>query len=85
MTKEKFSTSVLILPLVVILAHIFNSLIAAFVMHAMFALSGEVLPLVEKNTSGQLDYSARSITNSLSTVIVLWVGCKRGYKTLKKE
>ena len=29
---------------------------------------------MEKNTSGQLDYSAWSITNSLSTVIVLWVG-----------
>jgi len=62
-----------------------ESLVPAFVMHAMFALSGEVLPLVEKNTRGQLDYSAWSITNILLTVIVIFVICKWGYKTLKKE
>lgn len=62
-----------------------GSLVPAFVMHTMIALTGEVLPLVEKNTSGQPDYTAWSITNVLLTVIVIFVIYKWGYKTLKKE
>ena len=62
-----------------------GSLVPAFVMHTMIALTGEVLPLVEKNTSGQPDYTAWSITNVLLSVIVIFVIYKWGYKTLKKE
>jgi membrane protease YdiL (CAAX protease family) len=62
-----------------------GSLVPAFVMHAMFALSGEVLPLVRENTNGQLDYTAWGITNILLTMIVIFVIYKWGYKTLKKD
>ena len=47
-----------------------NSLVPAFVIHAFVNLSGEVLPLVEKNTEKQGDYRAWVILNMLLLLTV---------------
>ena len=62
-----------------------GSLVPAFVTHALFALTGEVLPLIEKNPVGPSDHTAWIITNILLFITVALVIAVWGRKRLAKE
>lgn len=62
-----------------------GSLVPAFIIHAMMNLSGEVLPLVEKNKNTQSDSIPWIITNILLLVIVIAVILFWGYKKLVRN
>lgn len=59
-----------------------GSLAPAFIMHALFNLSGEVFPLVEKTGNSQGDYIPWIICNILLFLIVLVVIIHWGYKKM---
>ena len=61
-----------------------GSLIPAFVIHALINLSGEVLPLIEKNKEIQGDYTAWVISNILLFLFVIVVIFFWGYKKLAR-
>jgi len=62
-----------------------SSLFAAFVIHAYINLCGEVLPLIEKNTERQGDYTVWLITNILLFSIVVLILSIWGYKKLVRQ
>jgi membrane protease YdiL (CAAX protease family) len=62
-----------------------GSLVPAFVMHALIALTGEVLPLIEKNPNGQGDYIAWIIANFLLFVVVVIVVVFLGHRKFIRE
>ena len=62
-----------------------GSLVPAFVMHALFALVGEVLPLIEKLPDGTNDYTAWMITNGLLLIVVVAVVSIWGSRKLAKS
>jgi membrane protease YdiL (CAAX protease family) len=62
-----------------------NSLLPAFIIHTQINLSGEVLPLIEKNTEVQGDYTPWIIVNFILFIIVLFVCAFWGYKRLIRE
>jgi len=55
-----------------------GSLFPAFLIHAQINLSGEVLPLIEKNKDSQGDYTAWIILNILLIIVVLYIIKFRG-------
>ncbi len=59
-----------------------GSLIPAFIVHALINLSGEVLPLIEKNNGTQGNYTVWIITNILLFLSVISIVSFWGYKTL---
>jgi len=61
------------------------SLIPAFVIHAFINLSGEVLPLIEKNTGIQGDYTVWIILNILLLISVIVVVFFYGFKKLVRQ
>jgi len=62
-----------------------GSLVPAFITHALFALTGEVLPLIETSSAGQVDYTAWIITNVLLLVVVIVIVSVWGYEKLIKQ
>ena len=59
-----------------------GSLIPAFVFHTYVNLSGEVLPLIERNREAQGDYTAWIIANALFAIVVVCVVYRWGARTL---
>lgn len=59
-----------------------GSLIPAFVIHTYINMSGEVLPLIERNREAQGDYSAWIICNGLLALVVAIVIVRWGARTL---
>lgn len=59
-----------------------GSLVPAFIIHALINLSGEVLPLIEKNSEIQGDYTVWIISNILLFLFVIVVIFFWGYKKL---
>jgi len=59
-----------------------GSLIPAFVFHTYINLSGEVLPLIERNREIQGDYTAWILANVLFTIVVGSVVYRWGARTL---
>jgi membrane protease YdiL (CAAX protease family) len=59
-----------------------GSLIPAFVFHTFINLSGEVLPLIERNREVQGDYTAWIIANVLFAIVVVTVISRWGASTL---
>lgn len=62
-----------------------SSLLPAFVFHALINLSGEVLPLFEKNPAGQGSNTAWIISNTLLFIIVITVIYFWGPKRLMND
>lgn len=62
-----------------------NSLAPAFILHAYINLSGEVLPLIEKNKEAQGNYTAWILVNSLLFVTVMIVILFWGYKNFTRS
>jgi len=62
-----------------------NSLVPAFIVHSCINLSGEVLPLIEKNKETQGDYSAWTLSNTLLFFAAVIVTVFWGYKKLKRS
>lgn len=62
-----------------------GSLIPAFVIHALINISGEVLPLIEKNKEVQGDYSVWIIVNILSVIASIFIIIIWGHKTLTRK
>jgi membrane protease YdiL (CAAX protease family) len=59
-----------------------GSLIPAFTIHALINLSGDMLPLIEKNTETQGNYTAWILTNILLGLITIVIVIVWGYKKL---
>ncbi|PLX12328.1 MAG: hypothetical protein C0597_13510 [Marinilabiliales bacterium] len=55
-----------------------GSLVPAFTLHALVNLSGEVLPLIEKNQNTQGNYSAWIILNVILILIIIPLVIKKG-------
>ena len=79
---QLFLTLVLVSILITWLQNNTGSLAPAFILHAFINLSGEVLPLIEKNTNTQGDYTAWIFANLIFTIIVISVLIHWGSKTL---
>lgn len=62
-----------------------DSLIPAFIVHALINLSGEVLPLIEKNNEIQGDFTVWIITNILLFLYVIIIVLFWGYKKLARQ
>jgi CAAX protease family protein len=62
-----------------------GSLIPAFVIHAFINLSGEILPLIEKNKETQGDYTPWIIVNILFIFTVVFIVKIWGFKTLIRK
>ena len=62
-----------------------GSLIPAFIVHALISLSGEVLPLIQKNNEIQDDFTVWIITNILLFLSVIIVVLFWGYKNLARQ
>jgi membrane protease YdiL (CAAX protease family) len=62
-----------------------NSLFAAFLIHTYINLSGEVLPLIDRSTEKQGDYTVWIITNILLFSIVVLILSFWGYKKLIRQ
>ena len=55
-----------------------GSLVPAFTIHAFINLSGEVLPLIEKNENAQGNYNAWIILNIILLFIIIPLVIKKG-------
>ena len=62
-----------------------GSLIPAFVIHALINISGEVLPLIEKNKEVQGDYTVWIIVNVLLAIASILIILIWGQKTLMRK
>jgi membrane protease YdiL (CAAX protease family) len=62
-----------------------NSLLPAFIIHAFINLSGEVLPLIEKNTEIQGDYTVWVVLNILLLISVIMIVFIYGFKKLVRK
>lgn len=62
-----------------------NSLVPAFIIHSCINLSGEVLPLIEKNREIQGNYTAWILTNTLLFFAAIIVIAFWGYKKLTRS
>jgi membrane protease YdiL (CAAX protease family) len=62
-----------------------SSLFPAFVVHAQVNISGDVLPLIEKNTEVQGDYTVWIIANIFLLIFVVSIIKYWGYKKLKRS
>ncbi len=62
-----------------------GSLAPAFILHALINLSGEVLPLVDKNPETQGNYSQWIIANILLAIVVILILTHWGIRTLKRS
>jgi membrane protease YdiL (CAAX protease family) len=62
-----------------------GSLFPAFILHAQVNLSGDVLPLIEKNTEVQGDYAVWIIANILLLIFVVAIIKYWNYKKLKQS
>lgn len=61
-----------------------GSLVPSFVMHAMFGLVGEVLPLIEKLPARSRNFTPWIITNGLLFIVTLVVVSVWGSRRLMK-
>lgn len=61
-----------------------NSLVPAFIVHSFVNLSGEALPLIEKNKEVQGNYMAWVIANYLLLISAIIVICFWGYQNLSR-
>ncbi|MBT8387144.1 MAG: CPBP family intramembrane metalloprotease [Ignavibacteria bacterium] len=80
-----FITLVLVSILITWLQNNTGSLAPAFIVHALINLSGEVLPLIGKNTETQGDYTQWIIANSIFAIVVIIVLVVWGSKTLTRR
>ena len=62
-----------------------SSLVPAFIIHAPINLSGEVLPLIEKNLEIQGDYTVWIISNILLFLFAIVILIFWGYKKLVRQ
>jgi len=62
-----------------------GSLIPAFIIHAQINLSGEVLPLIEKNLEIQGEYTAWIISNVLLFLLIVVILIFWGHKKLVRQ
>lgn len=82
---QLFLTLVLVSILITWLQNNTGSLAPAFILHAFVNLSGEVLPLIDKNTSIQGNYTQWIITNLICIIVVIMVLKHWGLKTLVRN
>ena len=68
-----FLTLVLVSILITWLQNNTSSLAPAFILHALINMSGEILPLVDKNTDTQGNYTQWIFTNLILAIIVILV------------
>lgn len=78
-------TLVLVSILITWLQNNTGSLAPAFILHALVNMSGEILPLVDKNTETLGNYSQWIFTNLLLAIIVILVLKHWGVKTLIRD
>ena len=80
-----FLTLILVSILITWLQNNTGSLAPAFILHAFINLSGEVLPLIDKNTKYQGNYSQWIIINIILAVVVILVLKRWGIRTLARN
>ncbi len=83
--SQLFLTLVFVSILITWLQNNTGSLAPAFILHAFVNLSGEVLPLIDKNTETQGSYTQWIITNLILAIIVILVLKHWGIKTLMRN
>lgn len=82
---QLFLTLVLVSILITWLQNNTGSLAPAFILHAFLNLSGEVLPLIDKNTKTQGNYTQWIFTNLLCAIVVILVLKHWGIRTLTRN
>lgn len=82
---QLFITLVLTSVLITWLQNNTRSLAPAFIIHALINLSGEVLPLVDKDTETPGNYSQWIIINVMLAVVVIFIVKFFGTKTLMRD
>jgi len=80
-----FITLVLVSILITWLQNNTGSLAPAFILHAFINMSGEVLPLINKNTEIQGDYTQWIISNLILTIFVFLILKHWGISTLTRK
>lgn len=83
--SQLFLTLVLVSILITWLQNNTGSLAPAFILHAFINLSGEVLPLVDKNTETQGNYTQWIFTNLILAIMAILVLKYWGTRTLTRN